>query len=138
VNIKKACKITGVSADTIRYYEKVGLVPPIDRKDSGVRDLDQRIIRRINFARQMRSAGMSVEALQKYIRLFDANEDNTQQQIALLQEQLELMEEKRDDLQAAIDHLRWKLNNYDSHMSTTEEELRALEREHKTNHSKLD
>ncbi|GAY78912.1 transcriptional regulator, MerR family [Sporolactobacillus inulinus] len=104
MNIKKASEITGVSADTIRYYEKVGLVPPIDRKDSGVRDFDQRIIRRINFARQMRSAGISVEALQKYIRLFDANEDNTQQQIALLQEQLELMEEKRDDLQAAIDH----------------------------------
>jgi DNA-binding transcriptional MerR regulator len=132
MTIKEACEITGVSADTIRYYEKVGLIPPIDRKDSGIRDLDQRIIRRINFARQMRSAGMSVEALQKYIRLFDASEYNTQQQIALLQEQLELMEEKRDDLQAAIDHLRWKLNNYDSHMSTTEEELRALEREHKT------
>ncbi|WP_332102995.1 MerR family DNA-binding protein [Sporolactobacillus terrae] len=96
------------------------------------------MIRRINFARQMRSAGISVEALQKYIRLFDANEDNTQQQIALLQEQLELMEEKRDDLQAAIDHLRWKLNNYDSHMSATEEALCALEREHKTNNSKLD
>lgn len=136
MNIKKASEITGVSADTIRYYEKVGLVPPIDRKESGVRDLDQRIIRRIQFARQMRSAGMSVEALQKYIRLVDADEDNTQQQIALLQEQLELMEEKRDDLQAAIDHLRWKLNHYDTHMSTTEEELRALERAHKTNHPK--
>jgi DNA-binding transcriptional MerR regulator len=130
MNIKEATARTGVPAATIRYYEKEGLIPPIDRSEAGVREIDDRIIRRINFAKQMRSAGMSIEALQRYIRLFDAQENNAAEQKALLQEQVAIMEEKRDDLQAAIDHLHWKLDHFDDHMLETESELRELERQH--------
>jgi len=130
MNIKEASEKTGVSSAAIRYYEKGGLIPPIDRTDTGNRDIDARIIRRIKFARQMRSAGMSIENLRRYIQLFDAQEDNTKEQIDLLQEQLTEMEERRDDIQAAIDHLHYKLDHYDDHMATTEEELRQIEKEH--------
>ncbi|WP_127849369.1 MerR family transcriptional regulator [Lacticaseibacillus hulanensis] len=130
MNIKEASARTGVPAATIRYYEKEGLIPSIDRSAAGVREIDDRIIRRINFAKQMRSAGMSIEALQRYIHLFDAQENNLTEQRALLAEQVGIMEEKRDDLQAAIDHLHWKLDHFDDHMVATEEELRNLEKQH--------
>lgn len=130
MNIKEASKQTGVSATTIRYYEKVGLIPSIDRNDVGVRQIDERIIRRINFVKQMRSAGMTIEALQAYIRLFESSSDNDAAQRELLEEQVAIMEEQRDDLQAAIDHLHWKIDHFADHMAETEEELRALEREH--------
>ncbi|WP_125570535.1 MerR family transcriptional regulator [Lacticaseibacillus songhuajiangensis] len=130
MNIKEASARTGVPSATIRYYEKEGLIPAIDRSDVGVREIDDRIIRRINFAKQMRGAGMSIEALRRYIQLFDAQENNLDEQKTLLQEQLAIMEEKRDDLQAAIDHLHWKLDHFDDHMVTTEEELRNLEKGH--------
>jgi len=68
--------------------------------------------------------------LRRYIQLFDAQEDNTKEQKAILKEQLAVMEEKRDDLQAAIDHLNYKLNHFYDHMETTEAELRELERQH--------
>lgn len=129
MNIKEASDQTGVPAATIRYYEKEGLIPDIDRSPAGVREIDDRIIRRINFAKQMRGAGMSIEALRRYIQLFDAQENNLAEQKVLLQEQLAIMEEKRDDLQAAIDHLQWKLTHFDDHMVATEEELRNLEKE---------
>ncbi len=128
MNIKEASQQTGVTATTIRYYEKEGLIPAIDRNDVGVRAIDDRIIRRINFVKTMRAAGMSIEALKEYIRLFDAQEDNTAQQFKLLNEQIVIMEEKRDDLQTAIDHLRWKVDHYEDHMAVTEEELRAVEK----------
>jgi len=48
------------------------------------------------------------------------------------------MEEKRDDLQAAIDHLNYKLNHFYDHMESTEEELRTLEREHADKVAKRD
>ncbi|WP_436667306.1 MerR family transcriptional regulator [Latilactobacillus sakei] len=86
MNIKEASQQTGVTATTIRYYEKEGLIPAIDRNDVGVRAIDDRIIRRINFVKTMRAAGMSIEALKEYIRLFDAQEDNTAQQFKLLNE----------------------------------------------------
>ncbi|MFC6202182.1 MerR family transcriptional regulator [Lactiplantibacillus nangangensis] len=130
MNIKEASEQTGVSSAAIRYYEKESLIPPIDRTEVGNRDIDARILRRIRFVTQMRSAGMSIESLRRYIQLFDAQEDNTKEQKAILTEQLAVMEEKRDDLQAAIDHLNYKLNHYDDHMVSTENELRELERQH--------
>ncbi|NLR10772.1 MULTISPECIES: MerR family transcriptional regulator [Lactobacillaceae] len=130
MNIKEASEKTGVSSAAIRYYEKESLIPAIDRTEVGNRDIDDRIIRRIRFVTQMRAAGMSIENLRRYIELFDAQEDNTKEQKALLKEQLEVMEEKRDDLQAAIDHLNYKLNHFYDHMEATEEELRQLEKQH--------
>ncbi|WP_203638489.1 MerR family transcriptional regulator [Levilactobacillus wangkuiensis] len=138
MNIKEASEKTGVSSAAIRYYEKESLIPAIDRTPVGNRDIDDRIIRRIRFVTQMRAAGMSIENLRRYIQLFDAQEDNTKEQKALLQEQLGVMEEKRDDLQAAIDHLNYKLNHFYDHMESTEEELRALEREHADKVAKQD
>lgn len=130
MNIKEASKQTGVSSAAIRYYEKEGLIPSIDRSEAGNREIDERIIRRIVFARQMRAAGMSIENLRHYIQFFDAQEDNTKEQIELLKEQLAEMEERRDDIQSAIDHLHYKLDHYDDHMVDTENELRAIERQH--------
>ena len=130
MNIKEASQKTGVSSAAIRYYEKESLIPAIDRTEVGNRDIDERILRRIRFVTQMRNAGMSIESLRRYIELFDAQEDNTNEQKAILQEQLAVMEEKRDDLQAAIDHLNFKLAHFYDHMASTEAELRAVEREH--------
>ncbi|GEO69636.1 MerR family transcriptional regulator [Levilactobacillus acidifarinae] len=130
MNIKEASLKTGVSVAAIRYYEKEGLIPSIDRSEAGNRIIDERILRRIRFVIQMRSVGMSIENLRRYSQLFDAQEDNTAEQIALLKEQLDVMAEKRDDLQAAIDHLTYKLAHFEDHMRPSEDELRALERQH--------
>ncbi|AMV61947.1 Transcriptional regulator, MerR family [Pediococcus damnosus] len=130
MNIKEASEKTGVSSATIRYYEKESLIPTIDRSEVGNREIDDRIIRRINFVKQMRAAGMSIENLRRYIELFDDQEDTTKAEISLLKEQMAAMEEKRDDLQAAIDHLHFKLDHFYDHVQSSEEELRALEREH--------
>lgn len=130
MNIKEASERTGVSSAAIRYYEKEGLIPVIDRSSVGNREIDERIIRRITFAKQMRDAGMSIENLRRYIQLFDAQEDNTNEQIALLKEQLAEMEERRDDIQAAIDHLHYKLDHFSDHMVDTENELREIEHRH--------
>ena len=132
MNIKEASQKTGVNATTIRYYEKEGLIPPIDRNEVGVRAIDERIIRRINFVKTMRAAGMSIEALKEYITLFDAQTNNTTQQLQLLKAQIAIMEEKRDDLQVAIDHLHWKIDHYEDHMAVAEAELRAAEKQHQS------
>lgn len=130
MNIKEASKLTNVSSDTIRYYEKMGLLPRIDRTSSGIRNIDKRIIRRINFVKQMRSAGMSIEKLLKYMNLVDSAEENISEQKNLLNEQLKIMEEKRNDFDSAIKHLRWKLEHYEDHMAEAEAELKKLEKEH--------
>ncbi|WP_125714234.1 MerR family transcriptional regulator [Companilactobacillus kedongensis] len=131
MNIKEASKRANVSSAAIRYYEKESLIPPIERTEIGNRDIDERILRRIRFVTQMRAAGMSIENLRHFIELFDAEEDNNKEQKELLQEQLSIMEEKRDDLQSAIDHLNYKLNHFYDHVLNTENELREIEYKNK-------
>ncbi|MEJ6400833.1 MerR family transcriptional regulator [Nicoliella lavandulae] len=131
MNIKKASEITKVPASTIRYYEKEHIIPYVDRNDSGIRDFDEHLIRRINFAKTMRAAGMEIDALKKYIYLFDKVKDSESDQLQLLKQQKEIMEEKRDDIQAAIDHLNYKIDHFNDHMQATENELRDLEKVHK-------
>lgn len=127
MNVKEASEKTGVSTDTIRYYEKEGLIPKITRNNVGNRDIDERIIRRINFAKQMRDAGMSIKALKEYTDLVDDAEDNTEKQKKILREQINAMQERKDDIDFAIAHLEYKLSHYDDHMKRTEEELHELE-----------
>ena len=69
MNIKKVSELTGVSSDTIRYYERIGLIPPVTRNMHGVRNFQDIDIRWIEFSRHMRNAGLSVEALIEYIQL---------------------------------------------------------------------
>ncbi|WP_317763332.1 MerR family transcriptional regulator [Pediococcus parvulus] len=92
MNIKEASKQTGVSSAAIRYYEKELLIPAIDRSDTGNREIDARIIRRINFVKKMRAAGMTIENLRRFIELFDSKNDTNKEQTALLKEQLNDME----------------------------------------------
>ncbi|MFC6181023.1 MerR family transcriptional regulator [Lactiplantibacillus daowaiensis] len=130
MNIKEASTQTGVSSAAIRYYESEGLIPAIDRTPVGNRDIDERILRRIKFVTQMRSAGMSIENLRRYIELYDSPADTAAAEQALLQAQLTEMEAKRDDLQVAIDHLHDKLDHFYEHMQATEAELHELDRQH--------
>ncbi|GLB46039.1 MerR family transcriptional regulator [Philodulcilactobacillus myokoensis] len=128
MNIKEASHKIGVSSSTIRYYEKISLIPPILRNQIGIRDFDQHMIARIKFIKEMRAAGMSIKALQKYIHLFDKVNNSQNEQIELLKQQVEIMEEKRDDIQFAINHLNYKINHFYDHTLKTEQELKALEK----------
>jgi DNA-binding transcriptional MerR regulator len=59
----------GISPDTLRYYERIGLIPPVNRSESGIRDYNELDLKRVEFIKCMRSAGMPVEALSDYMGL---------------------------------------------------------------------
>ena len=60
----------GVSADTLRYYERIGLLPPVGRTKSGIRDYTEEDCNWVNFIKCMRGAGLPVETLIEYVGLF--------------------------------------------------------------------
>lgn len=69
---------------------------------------------------------MEISTLKQYINLFDNVENSEDEQLALLVEQKRLMEEKRDKMNDAIDHLAHKIDNFDTHMLRIEDELRTM------------
>ncbi|PZG41097.1 MerR family transcriptional regulator [Listeria ivanovii] len=124
MNIKEAAKITGLTNDTIRYYERIGIIMPIPRQDNGLRDFTERSINQLKFAKTMRSAGMGVESLREYVAMIYENDDSTiVARKALLTEQAYLMQEKIDRMQEAHDYLLYKVENYEGHMREAEKNL---------------
>lgn len=124
MNIKEAAKVVGLSHDTIRYYERIGIIMPVPRQGNGLRDFNERTLNQLKFAKIMRKAGMGVESLRKYVSLIYANDDQTISiRKSLLIEQAELMQEKIDEMQEAHDYLLYKVANYETHMRAAEDGL---------------
>lgn len=123
MNIKEASSTTGVSADTIRYYERIGLIMPIERVN-GIRKFNERNINQINFAKTMREAGLSIETLKDYVTLvFEDDPTTIPARKDLLGEAIKTLNEKVKEVVDAHDYLQWKIDNYDSHMVPSEKKL---------------
>ncbi len=113
MTIGKASKKFEISTDTLRYYERIGLIPPVPRNKSGLRDYNEDSCNWINFIKCMRSAGMPIEALIEYVQLFQMGDSTIEARKSLLVEQLKNLEVKRDNIQHTIDRLNIKIQHYD-------------------------
>lgn len=119
--INEVAKLTGLTNDTIRYYERIGIIMPVPRLENGLRDFTERSVKQLEFARTMRHAGMGVESLREYVTMIYENNDKTiPTRKALLIEQAELMQEKINEMQAAHDYLVFKVDHYEEHMRGAE------------------
>ncbi|MBC2278977.1 MerR family transcriptional regulator [Listeria welshimeri] len=124
MNIKEASEKSGVSADTIRYYERIGLIPPVHRNENGVRKFGAEDLRWIQFSRQMRRAGLSIEALIDYLALFREGEQTLEARVELLKEQRVDLKNRINIMQEALDRLDFKINNYDTHLIPAQQKLK--------------
>ncbi|WP_185576919.1 MerR family transcriptional regulator [Listeria marthii] len=124
MNIKEASEKSGVSADTIRYYERIGLIPSVHRNENGVRKFGAEDLRWIQFSRQMRRAGLSIEALIDYLALFREGEHTLEARAELLKEQRIDLKNRIDVMQDALDRLDFKIDNYDTHLIPAQKKLK--------------
>ncbi len=114
----------GVSADTLRYYERIGLIPPVHRSAGGIRDYDETDCGWVEFIKCMRAAGLPIEALIEYVALFQQGDDTLCARKALLLEQREQLAQRIADLQAVLDRLDRKIQVYDEKCVAMERLLR--------------
>ncbi len=106
-----------MSADTLRYYERIGLFPPVPRDKNGIRNYDDESCGWIEFIRCMRSAGIQIEALIEYVRLYHQGSKTNEARRQILNEQRELLQNKITEMQTALDRLNYKIDNYDRILS---------------------
>ena len=112
MTIKQVCEKYDITADTLRYYEKVGVIPSVPRNENGVRNFDEDSLGWIELAICMRKAGVQIEALSKYVSLFKV-ENSTEQRKKILLQQKEILENKMKDMQDTLDRLNYKISLYD-------------------------
>ena len=112
-----------ISADTLRYYERIGLLEHVRRNESGIRDYSEADCVRIQFIKCMRGASVSIEALIEYMQLFAEGDSTVAARKALLEEQRDLVQERINEMQAGLDRLNYKIENYDSIIRKAEQGL---------------
>ena len=112
MNIKSASDLLGISADTIRYYERVGLVPPITRTATGSRDFQDQVIEALEFIKCFRSAGVSVDSLVDYMSLYQKGDETREEWLGILEEEQKKLEERLSQLQVALNRLNLKIKLY--------------------------
>ena len=113
MTITQASKKYDISVDTLRYYERIGLIPPVPRKQSGVRDYDETACQWIELMKCMRSAGVQIEALIRYVALVQQGEETVEARKALLMEQRDQLQERMADMQRSLDRLNEKIERYE-------------------------
>ena len=123
MKIAEVSKKYGVSSDTLRYYERIGLLRPVPRTASGVRDYGEADCQRIEFVKCMRNAGMPIEALIEYMNLFEGGDATIPARIALLEEQRDLVKERLAEMQAGLDRLNYKIEHYSDQVVQAERRL---------------
>lgn len=118
MTIKEVSEKFNVSADTLRYYERVGMIPHVTRTAGGVRDYRESDINWVELAVCMRSAGMPVEAMIEYVRLFREGDATIPARLQLLTEQRERLEEKKAQIDSTLERLNYKISRYEEAVKT--------------------
>lgn len=113
MRIAEVSKQYDISADTLRYYERIGLLPRVHRNASGVRDYDETDLARVKFIKCMRGANVSIEALIEYMHLFAEGDATLAARKAILEEQRDLVRERIAEMQAGLDRLDYKIAHYE-------------------------
>jgi DNA-binding transcriptional MerR regulator len=127
MTIAEVSKKYDLSQDTLRYYERIGLLPSINRNKSGIRDYTEEDCRWVEFVKCMRSAGLPVEVLIEYVALFQQGEGTVEARKELLTEQRNLLVDKMEEMKKTIERLNYKIDRYEQAVVTKEKELKRTE-----------
>lgn len=118
MTIKEVCEKYNLTPDTLRYYERVGVIPEVHRTKGGNRDYTEEDIGWVENAVCMRSAGVPVEMLIEYVKLYQEGDSTIKARRDLLAEARVAVQENLDKYQATMDKLNYKISRYDEALRT--------------------
>ena len=113
MDISEVREKLGLTQDTLRYYERIGLIPAVKRKSSGIREYDDYSCGWIEFIHCMRKAGIPVEVLIEYVQMYQQGIGTKEARKELLRGEYRRLEKRIAELQAVKDRLAFKIEHYD-------------------------
>ena len=123
MRISEVSKHTGISTDTLRYYERIGLVRPVNRNANGIRDYTDLDLRRVEFIKCMRNAGLPIEVLIEYVALVQQGDQTIESRKEILKEQRGLLAARMEEMQKTLDILDHKIEVYENAVLKAEKEI---------------
>lgn len=118
MTIKEVCEQFNISQDTLRYYERVGVIPKVHRTPGGTRDYREEDLGWVENAICMRSAGMSVDSIVEYVRLYQSGDETYQKRLDLLTVEKDGLTRQKEQLEKTIELLNHKITIYENAVKT--------------------
>ena len=137
MTIAEVSKKYDISADTLRYYERIGLIPPVPRTPGGIRDYDEESCGWIELMKCMRRAGVQIEALIEYVALFQKGDVTIDARKELLIEQRNQLVDRMAEMQESLDRLNDKIERYEQGLMTKEKLLQRMKQEREKEKAEL-
>ncbi len=123
MTITEVSRKYNLTADTLRYYERIGLIPPVSRNNSGVRYFTEEDCNWVQFIKCMRGAGLSIEVLIEYVKMFQEGNSTVKARKELLIEQRNQLADRIREMQETLDRLDKKIDGYEERVLRSEKDL---------------
>jgi DNA-binding transcriptional MerR regulator len=117
LTISDVARASGLSVHTLRYYERVGLLEPIDRAASGHRRYEEEDLERIQFLIRLRATGMPIRQIREYAELMRGGESTHADRMALLESHRAAVLEQLEQTTRNLDLIETKINYYRERLS---------------------
>lgn len=118
MTIKEVAEKYNISQDTLRYYERVDMIPKVTRTSSGIRDYQEEDIRWVELAICMRSAGLPIEVMIEYVRLFKEGDETIPARLELLYNQMDVLRRQKTQIEETMNRLSYKISRYEKALTT--------------------
>jgi DNA-binding transcriptional MerR regulator len=113
--IQEAAEEMGVSADTLRYYERIGLLPSIQRAENRRRIYTEEDLAWVYWLRLLRESGMSIQMMKRYVEITRAGDHTIDERCLILEEHREHLREHVEKLQGFLTKLEQKVEFYEGY-----------------------
>lgn len=124
MKIQEVSEKFSLSTDTLRYYERVGLIPTVTRTPSGIRDYSELDVRRVDFVKCMRSAGLPIEVLIDYMALVQQGDSTIEARKDILKEQRKQLIARMEEMKKTLDLLNHKIEVYEQNILGKEKQMK--------------
>lgn len=118
MTIKEVSEKYHVTQDTLRYYERVGMIPKVTRTLSGIRNYQPEDLGWVELALCMRNAGLPVEVMIEYVKLCQQGDDTIPVRLQLLLDQRKTLLEQREQIDTTLERLNYKIGRYEEAVRT--------------------
>ena len=120
-SIREVSEKTGLSAHTLRYYEKEGVLRGVDRSQGGFRQYTDDDLESLGLVCCLKNTGMSIQEIARFMELTHEGEHTLQERVDLLREHRESMIRKMQEMQTYLEKVTWKLNYFSEKLKAYEE-----------------
>ena len=127
MTIAEVSKKFDLSQDTLRYYERIGLIPRVNRNKSRIRDYTEEDCKWVEFIKCMRGAGLPIEVLIEYVALFQQGDETIEARKELYIEQRKKLIARMEDMKKTLERLDYKIAVYEQAVVAKEKALKRPE-----------